>query len=133
MSETERADSAKHLWADFRFVLKKMGFCRAELKLGEQTRSFYVPNTPHDSLEQLWTATHRTHGEVEVVLTLYAEKAHFTQSQFGLTADIATEALVKVRAKWKDLYGESLDFDAVAHDLADYRMHRARQLYRPTY
>ena len=29
VAEVERADTGNHLWADFHFVLKKMGFCKA--------------------------------------------------------------------------------------------------------
>ena len=131
--EAERADSAKHLWSDFRFVLKKMGFCRAELKLGEETRTFYVPNTPHEDLELLWTETHHTHGDVEVELALYGEKDNFSESQFALVADIAAEALANARSKWKEVNGAPLDFDSVAIDSDDYKRQKARNLYRPTY
>jgi UDP-GlcNAc:undecaprenyl-phosphate GlcNAc-1-phosphate transferase len=133
VAEVERADAAKHLWADFRFVLKKMGFCRAELRLGKETRSFYVPQTPHDQMEQLWTETHLTVGEVGTELTLYGEKNHFSKEQFTLAADIAAEALVSARAKWKELNGTPFDFDAVAKEPESYRKQQARNLYRPTY
>jgi hypothetical protein len=131
--EIERADSAKHLWADFRFVLKKMGFCSAELQLGEETRRFFVPGTPHDAPELLWGETHETHGEVEVALTLYGSKDNFSEEQFALIADIAAEALLDLRAKWKELNGAAFDFDAVAKEPENYRKQNARNLYRPTY
>jgi UDP-GlcNAc:undecaprenyl-phosphate GlcNAc-1-phosphate transferase len=133
VAEVERADSAKHLWADFRFVLKTMGFCRAELRLGEETRSFFVPHTPHDDVEQLWTETHLTEGDVDVKLTLYGEKHHFSLQQFTLVADIAAEALVSARAKWKELNDVPFDFDAVAKEPESYRKQQSRNLYRPTY
>lgn len=131
--EAERADSAIHLWSDFRFVLKKMGFCRAELTMGQETRDFYVPNTPHEDLELLWQETHATAGEVSVELTLYGEKDNFSESQFALAADIAAEALAGVRAKWKEVNGSPMDFDSVAKEVTDYRRQKARNLYRPTY
>ncbi|CAA6680052.1 MULTISPECIES: MraY family glycosyltransferase [unclassified Lentimonas] len=131
--EAERADSATHLWSDFRFVLKKMGFCRAELKLGEETRDFYVPHTPHDDLELLWKETHRTAGEIPMELTLYAEKDNFSEHQFTLATDIAAEALGSARTKWKDINGSPMDFDSVAKEATDYRKQKARNLYRPTY
>jgi UDP-GlcNAc:undecaprenyl-phosphate GlcNAc-1-phosphate transferase len=131
--EAERADSAKHLWSDFRFVLKKMGFCRAELQLGEETRNFYVPHTPHDQLDLLWMETHSTQGEVTVVLTVYGEKDNFSESQFTLAADIAAEALTHARSKWKELNGSPMDFASVAKESTDYKRQKARNLYRPTY
>ncbi|CAA6693613.1 MULTISPECIES: MraY family glycosyltransferase [unclassified Lentimonas] len=131
--EAERADSATHLWSDFRFVLKKMGFCRAELKMGEEARDFYVPHTPHDDLALLWKETHRTQGEVPIELTLYGEKDNFSENQFTLAADIAAEALSSARNKWKDINGSPMDFDSVAKEATDYRKQKARNLYRPTY
>jgi hypothetical protein len=110
-----------------------MGFCRAELKLGEETRTFYVPNTPHEDLELLWTETHHTHGDVEVELALYGEKGNFSESQFALVADIAAEALANARSKWKEVNGAPLDFDSVATESDDYKKQKARNLYRPTY
>jgi UDP-GlcNAc:undecaprenyl-phosphate GlcNAc-1-phosphate transferase len=131
--EAERADSAVHLWSDFRFVLKKMGMCRAELKMGEQTRDFYVPHTPHADLELLWKETHRTLGEVPIELTLYGEKDNFSESQFALAADIAAEAWASARSKWKEINGSPMTFDSVAKEATDYKRQKARNLYRPTY
>ena len=131
--EAERADSATHLWSDFRFVLKKMGFCRAELKMGEELRDFYVPHTPHEELELLWKEAHTTAGEVPLELTLYGERDNFSESQFELAADIAAEAWASARAKWKDVNGSPMDFHSVAKEATDYRKQKARNLYRPTY
>ena len=131
--EAERADSVMNLWSDFRFVLKKMGFCRAELQIGAETRDFYVPHTAHEQLDLLWQVTHDTAGQVPVALTLYADKENFSESQFALAADIAAEAWSGACSKWKALNGQSMEFDSVAKEAADYRRQKARNLYRPTY
>lgn len=131
--EAERADSAIHLWSDFRFVLKKMGFCRAELTMGQETRDFYVPNTPHAALNLLWQKRHGSAGEVPIELTLYGEKDNFSESQFALAADIAAEAWASTRCKWKEVNGNQMDFDSVAKQASDYKRQKARNLYRPTY
>ena len=131
--EAERADSVINLWADFRFVLKKMGFCRAELRIGAETRDFYVPHTAHEELELLWQETHDTAGQVPVALTLYAEKENFSESQFALAADIAAEAWCGACCKWKEINGQPMEFDSVANEASDYRRQKARNLYRPTY
>jgi UDP-GlcNAc:undecaprenyl-phosphate GlcNAc-1-phosphate transferase len=131
--EAERADSATHLWSDFRFVLRKMGFCRAELKMGEETRDFYVPHTPHDDLDLLCQETHRTAGDIPVELTLYGEKDNFSANQFTLAADIAAEAWGSARTKWKEANGSPMDFDSLAKEATDYSKQKARNLYRPTY
>ena len=131
--EAERADSAVHLWSDFRFVLKKMGFCRAELTMGAETRDFYVPNTAHEDLDLLWQESHESHGEVSVALVLYAEKEQFSESQFSQVADIAAEALVLARGKWEEINGSPMAFDSTAKEATDYRRQKARNLYRPTY
>ena len=110
-----------------------MGICRAELKIGEELRSFYVPNTPHEDLEILWRETHTTEGEFAVELTLYGEKDNFSEAQFALIADLAAEALANARAKWKEVNGSPFSFDAVASESDTYRNQKARNLYRPTY
>jgi UDP-GlcNAc:undecaprenyl-phosphate GlcNAc-1-phosphate transferase len=131
--EAERADTAKNLWADFRFVLKKMGFCRAELKISEETRTFYLPNTQHGDLEALWKETHTTSGILPVELTLYGEKDNFSEGQFALLADLAAEAWSDARGKWKEINGSPLDFDSIAKESTNYKSQKARNLYRPTY
>ena len=132
--EAERADSGKNLWSDFRFVLKKMGFCRAELEVGEDHRSFFVPNTPHDDEASLWQETHTLNGaEHPVRLTVYAEKDHFSERQFALLSDVAAEAWAKAMQRWKSVNNSRFSFHARAGEAADYRRQKARGLYRPTY
>jgi UDP-GlcNAc:undecaprenyl-phosphate GlcNAc-1-phosphate transferase len=131
--EAERADTGKNLWSDYRFVLKKMGICRAELKIGEELRSFYVPNTQHEDAEALWKETHATHGLLPVELALYGEREHFSETQFALVADIAAEALTNTRARWKEINGSPFTFDCVAKKSDHYCSQKAKNLYRPTY
>lgn len=42
IAEVDRCDTGQHLWSDFHFVLKKMGFCKARLVLGDEERSFFL-------------------------------------------------------------------------------------------
>jgi len=68
--EAARADNGEHLWSDFKFVLRKIGFCRASLRVGRDERSYYIPNSNHAHPEQLWEQTHVIADGVE--LSLYA-------------------------------------------------------------
>jgi UDP-GlcNAc:undecaprenyl-phosphate GlcNAc-1-phosphate transferase len=129
--ETDRADKGGHLWADYRFVLKKMGFCRAELEISGQRRSYFLPDTPHADESRLWQATHRF-GDV-ASLRVYADKDHFSERQFLIVSDVAAEAWAKASARWKAINGSMLDFDAVASEPLTYRAQKSRNLYRPTY
>jgi len=131
--EAERADSGQNIWSDFRFVLKKMGFCRAELRIGEEERSFYVPNSLHEDLDSLWRETHSLRGETPVELTVYAEKDAFSKKQFNLIGDIAAEAFSSMASRWKEINGDSLSFSSIAAEPTTYRGTKARNLYRPTY
>ncbi|WP_269526969.1 MraY family glycosyltransferase [Coraliomargarita parva] len=131
--ESERADSGQHLWSDYRFILKKMGFIRAELQLGEKARNFYVPNTAHDQPEELWQYVHTLRGEYPGQLVLYAEKNFFSERQFAILADIATEAWGKAAARWEVVNDGPLHFEAKAKAAESYRAQKARSLYRPTY
>lgn len=129
--EAERADTGSHLWTDYRFILKKMGFCRAELMIKGNERSFFLPDTPHADTTRLWEATHKIADEV--TLCLYADKDHFSQSQFAIIADVAAEAWSKAALRWNEINGDSLDFDSKAIEPKTYRQQKARNLYRPTY
>ena len=131
VAEAERADKGEHLWADFRFVLKKMGFCRAELKMNGTSRSFYVPNTGHADTESLWQAYGSIPGVGE--LWLYAEKENLAERQFEIVADIAIEAWTQAAHSWLGVNGEALSFEAEASPPESYRARKARNLYRPTY
>lgn len=129
--EALRADSGEHLWSDFHFVLKKIGLCRAELRIGVTERSFYLPRTPHDEPDQLWKETHRIGRER--ILTLYAEKDHFSEKQFEIISDIACEAWNRAAEQWQLTNGSELTFEAQAKAPENYRAQKSRSLYRPTY
>ncbi|PXA03700.1 hypothetical protein DDZ13_10420 [Coraliomargarita sinensis] len=129
--EAKRADSGEHLWSDFRFVLKKIGFCRAELRIDTAERSFYLPKTPHDEPDKLWEESHEIAADVE--LTLYAEKAYFSERQFYIISDIAAEAWNRAATQWRLTNEVELTFDAEAKEPESYRAQKSRSLYRPTY
>lgn len=129
--EATRADKGEHLWSDFHFVLKKIGFCRAELRIGRVKRSFYLPHTAHDQPEFLWRETHDIGHDTE--LTLWAEKDHFSSRQFDLISDIAGEAWSRAAVEWRRVNDVELTFDAEAKPPESYRQQKTRSLYRPTY
>lgn len=131
--ETARADSVRHLWSDYRFILKKIGFCRCEMKINGDALSFFVPNTPHDSPEELHQVEHTIPGVPEATITLYADKEYFSETQFHLVCDIASEAWAKASLRWNLLNDCPMDLEAVAKNGTSYRSQKARSLYRPTY
>lgn len=133
LMEVERADSGKSLWSDYHFALKKMGFCEADLVLKGDRRSFFIPETPHNDTELVWVETHELKGEVRGRLTLKAEKENFSGRQFELLADLGVETWVQASARWKQLHGTDLDFQAEASEPNSYRAQKSRNLYRPTY
>ena len=117
IAKAERADKANHLWADFTFVLKKIGFCRAELTIGDEERSFYSPDLPHEDLSLLWSEVHQT-GE-DTTLRLYAGKDYISEAQFGIMSDLAAEAWSKASARWKEINKEILSFDPEVREASD--------------
>lgn len=129
--EAARADTGEHLWSDYHFVLKKIGFCRAELKINTDKRSFYLPHSSHDEPDLLWQETHRISPEVELIL--FAEKEYFSERQFSIISDVACEAWNLASAQWLLSNEGELTFDAKAKDPSSYREHKSRSLYRPTY
>jgi UDP-GlcNAc:undecaprenyl-phosphate GlcNAc-1-phosphate transferase len=131
ISESERADTGQHLWSDFRFVLKKMGFCCADLKINGVERSFHLPDSPCSKLDEVWCEVHRLGPDS--TLSVYARKDNFSERQFAIISDISAEAWTKAATQWKLTNGNSLDFNAQASEAHGYREQKARNLYRPTY
>jgi len=129
--EATRADSGEHLWSDFHFVLKKIGFCRAELQIGKLQRSFYVPNSQYDQPELLFLATHRICAETQLIV--YAEKGFISGRHFEVISDIAAEAWSMAAGQWLSINGEPLSFESKALAPETYRAQKSRSLYRPTY
>jgi hypothetical protein len=72
-------------------------------------------------------------GGEESSILLCGEKDNFSEAQFDLLCDLAVEAWAKASARWTELHGTPLTFDAVASAPRNYRSQRARNLYRPTY
>ena len=129
--EAERADTGAHLWSDFRFILKKVGVCRATLTINGVERTFFQTNTPHDQPDRLLSQ------EREVckgtLLNVSVDRDQFSEQQFHLIADIVAEAWAKASANWRKVNAAPLDFNAVALEPTHYRQQKARALYRPTY
>lgn len=131
MLEAARADCGEHLWSDFKFVLRKIGFCSASLRIGQDERSFYIPHSNHAHPERLWEQRHVIAGGVE--LSLYAEKEYFSERQFLIISDIAAEAWSGAASQWQLFNNCALSFAATAREPLNYREHKTRSLYRPTY
>ena len=131
--EIERVDNGQSVWSDYHFFLKKLGFCRAEMCLGGESRSFFIPGTPFDHPEVLWSSSMALNATGDATLVLYGEKDNFTQAQFDLFSDIAQEAWSKAETRWFELHNSPLTFESEASTPNNYRTQRARNLYRPTY
>jgi hypothetical protein len=114
IGEVERADTGNQLWADYRFVLKKMGFCRAVLTIAGDERSFRLEDSPCEDLSLLWSEAHQTGNKTS--LRVYADKAHFSEGQFSIMSDLAAEAWSKASARWKEINKGNLTFEAEASE-----------------
>jgi UDP-GlcNAc:undecaprenyl-phosphate GlcNAc-1-phosphate transferase len=114
IGEVERADTGNQLWADFRFVLKKIGFCRAVLTISGDERSFHLEDSPCEDLTLLWSEVHQICEDTS--LRVYADKAHFSEGQFSIMSDLAAEAWSKASARWKEINKGNLTFEAEASE-----------------
>ena len=114
IGEVERADTGNHLWADYCFVLKKMGFCRAVLTIAGDERSFHLEDSPNEDLSLLWSEAHQTGNNTS--LCVYADKAHFSEGQFSIISDLAAEAWSKASAHWKEIHKGNLTFEVEASE-----------------
>ena len=117
IAEAERDNKKNHLWADFCFILKKMGFCRAELTIGGDERTFYTPDLPHEDLSLLWSEMHQI--SEDTTLLLYAGKDRFSEAQFGIMSDLAAEAWSKASARWREINRKKLSFDEEVSEAPD--------------
>lgn len=133
IAEAERADTGEHLWSDFQFALRKMGMYRAVLTIGDQQRSFALPDVATEDAETLRTETHTFMGEEPAILVLTVEQANFSERQFAIISDIASEAWSGAAARWTERYGAPLTFSAIAKAPEGEREQKIRNLYRPTY
>ena len=131
--EAERADTGSHLWTDFQFIVKKMGFCRAEIHLDGLHHSFFTPGSPEPESKNLLCLSQKIFGVASGELILYAEVDNFTDRHFNLLCDIALEAWVQASAKWLTANDTTLTLEAVAKPMENYRSQKVRNLYRPTY
>lgn len=132
VAEVERAGTGENIWSDFQFVLKKMGFCRAVLTIGDEQREFAVSDQSVDQ-ESMWTQSHSLHGEAPAILVVTAEKGNFTQNQFLLLADIAAETWNKASTRWLEINGVPLEFQTEAKESTNEQRQKLRKLYQPTY
>ena len=131
--EAERADTGSHLWTDFHFILKKMGFCRAEIFLDGLHRSFILPEAPEPDSQDIFCLEQNIRGDSDGRLVLYAEKDNCSSRRFHLLADIALEAWLEASAHWLETNDAPLTFEAVAKPIRNYSAQKVRNLYRPTY
>ncbi|CAI8287281.1 MAG: putative undecaprenyl-phosphate N-acetylglucosaminyl 1-phosphate transferase [Opitutia bacterium UBA7350] len=127
--EIERVDSGQNAWEDYHFFLKKLGFCRAEMEVSGESRSFFIEGTPYNQDELLWVGRQNLVNGASLVV--YGEKDNFSQAQFELLCDIVTESWNKASARWKELHGSILTFDTEASRPQNYNAQKARNLYRP--
>ena len=130
--EAERADTGSHLWTDYHFILKKMGFCRAEIYLDGLHRSFFMPESPEPNSEDIFCMSQEIRGHLDGRLVLYAEKDNCSSRRFHLLADIALEAWSEASSHWLAINDTPLTFDAVAEPSQNYTAQKVRNSYRPT-
>ena len=122
-----------------------MGFCRAELEIKEETRTFFLPGTRHDQEDVLFREICKL--PEGGVITLYVDMDVFSQRQFAVVSDIAIEALNKAMARWYVVNKTPFTFGAEAApaavidlkkhvastDLPTERSSRAFPFYMDTY
>lgn len=134
VSEVYRADSGAHLWSDYHFILKKMGFSRVDFCIQEQQRSFFIPelfNEMNADFQHRYTYTFGNSNESQIAM--YAPKELLSEQQFILICDIAIEAWFKASELWLRQYGSLLNFTVLADEPHDDKSAKSRRLYRSSY
>ncbi|MDB6054656.1 MAG: hypothetical protein JWN25_2179 [Verrucomicrobiales bacterium] len=123
--EAERCDSIENLWADYKFVLKKIGFCQARLILSTGEKNWQSSLRLQE--EEMLHSHHALHiGEISG-LDLKAHQSVMDPQLFELMSELAAEAFMKAARKWEEIHELPIHFDSkVSAEILKSRLKRAR-------
>lgn len=134
ISEVYRADSGAHLWSDYHFILKKMGFSRVDFCIQEQHRSYFIPELfDEKNMDAQHRYTYYFTNVEDSKIEFYGPKDLFSERQFSLFCDVAIEAWFKASECWQGYNGSMLNFTVLAKEPYDNKSSKSRRLYRPSY
>jgi UDP-GlcNAc:undecaprenyl-phosphate GlcNAc-1-phosphate transferase len=130
--EVERIRQAEHLWNDYQWVLKKLGYSKVVISIGGEERIYEYGNISPDA-EEFYSSDRMLLDKEnsESFIQFWGEKSRFSQRRFDLNCDIAFESWVLAAKRWKELNQEDFSFNGLAIKQNNPSIEKARDLYLP--
>jgi UDP-GlcNAc:undecaprenyl-phosphate GlcNAc-1-phosphate transferase len=132
IGEVERIRRAEHLWNDYKWVLKKLGYSKVVISINGEEKIYEYSTQNHD-LEDFYLSDRMTldKEKSDNFIQFWGEKCRFSQRRFDLNCDIAFEAWVLATKRWKELNQGDYEFSGKAVEQKNATIEKARDLYLP--
>ena len=126
----ERIRQAEHLWNDYMWVLRKLGFSKVIISSSREERIYEYP---HKELEDAYISGRMSLDKQnsDNYIQFWGEKKRFSQRRFDLNCDIAFESWVLATRRWKELNQADFKFSGEALEQKNSSIENARDLYLP--
>lgn len=130
VGEVERMRKAEHLWNDYKWVLKKLGFSKVAISIAGEERKYEYP---HQESQDVYISDSISLGSEygDNYIQFWGEKSRFSQRRFNLNCDIAFEAWALAIRRWKELNQVDFIFSGEAIEQKNSSIEKARDLYLP--
>ena len=130
VGEVERIRKAEHLWNDYTWVLKKLGFTKVVISCSGEERVYqYSIHESNDVFLSEPIPINKQNGED--FIQFCGEKVRFSKRRFDLNVDIAFELWVLATKRWKELNLADFKFNGQALEQKNPAIENARNLYLP--
>ena len=130
VGEVERIRKAEHLWKDYTWVLKKLGFTKVVISCAGEERTYqYMNLESNDFYISDRIALNKKNSDE--FIQFCGEKERFSKRRFDLNVDIAFELWVLATRRWKELNLSDFKFSGEALEQKNSSIENARDLYLP--
>jgi UDP-GlcNAc:undecaprenyl-phosphate GlcNAc-1-phosphate transferase len=132
VGEVDRIRQAEHLWNDYQWVLKKLGYSKVVISIGGEERIYEYGNISQDAKEFYSSDRMLLDKEnSDRFIQFWGEKSRFSERRFDLNCDIAFESWVLAARRWKELNQVDYNFNGQAKEQNNSSIEKARDLYLP--
>ena len=128
--EVGRIRQAGHLWEDYKWFLKKLGYSKVVLSIGGDEKIYEYPNQELKEVylsDRMLLNKHKSDSFIQ----FWGEKSRFSKRRFNLNCDIAFESWVLATKRWEELNKAEYNFNGEALDQKNSSLEKARDLYLP--
>lgn len=132
VGEVERIRQAEHLWNDYQWVLKKLGYSKVILSINGEEKIYEYSELSQD-LEEFHSSDRMIlcKENSDSFIQFWGEKSRFSERRFDLNCDIAFESWVLAARRWKELNKVDYNFNGQAKEQNNSSIEKARDLYLP--